>query len=92
MIPKSRVKKVRPTPKKGIAVSREEDHRVGLWMDPEAFARMNGRITSDPRKETFEVSKCYLELAALVLGLEVEKKARSATSKESRPPEILRLA
>lgn len=84
MTPKSRVKKVRPTPKKGIAVSHEEDHPAGLWMDPEAFARMNGRITRDPRKETFEVSNRYLELAALVLGPEEEKKANSAKSKKSK--------
>ena len=53
-------------------------------MDPEAFARMNGRITRDPRKETFEVSNRYLELAALVLGPEEEKKANSAKSKKSK--------
>lgn len=68
------VKKVKPTPKKGIAVSHQEDHPAGLWMDPEVFARMNGRTSSDPRKETFEVSNRYLQLAALVLGPEEEKK------------------
>ena len=53
-------------------------------MNPEAFARMNGRIRSDPRKETFEVSNRYLELAALVLGPEEERRAHSAKSKRSK--------
>lgn len=74
------VKKVKPTPKKGIAVSHQEDHPAGLWMDPEIFARMNGRTSSDPRREIFEVSSRYLQLAALVLGPEEEKKARASRS------------
>jgi len=78
------VKKVKPTPKKGIAVSHKEDHPAGLWMDPEAFARMNGRTSSDPRKETFEVSNRYLQLAALVLGPEDEKRLRSAKGKKAK--------
>jgi len=78
------VRKVKPTPKKGIAVSQDEDHPAGLWMDPEAFARMNGRTSSDSRKETFEVSNRYLQLAALVLGPQSEKKTRSAKSKKAK--------
>jgi hypothetical protein len=53
-------------------------------MDPEAIARMNGRTSSDPRKETFEVSNRYLQLAALVLGPEEEKKTRSGKSKKAK--------
>ena len=53
-------------------------------MDPEAFARMNGRISSDPRKERFEVSNRYLELAALVLGPEEERKPRSGRPKKAK--------
>ena len=78
------VQKVKPTPKKGIAVSHEEDHPAGLWMDPEAFARMNGRASADPRKETFEVSNRYLRLAALVLGPQSEKRTRPAKSKKAK--------
>jgi hypothetical protein len=84
MTPKSRVKKVRPTPKKSIAVSHEEDHPAALVDGSGSFARMNGRIRSDPLKETFEVSNRYLELAALVLGPEEEEKAHSAKSKKSK--------
>jgi hypothetical protein len=80
----SPVKKIKPTPKKGIAASQQEDHPAGLWMDPEIFARMNGRTSSDPRKETFEVSNRYLQLAALVLGPEEDKKNRSAKAKKAK--------
>ena len=78
------VKKVKPTPKKGIAVSREEDHPAGLWMDPEIFAPMNGRAAADPRRETFEVSNRYLQLASLVLGPEEDKKARLSRSRKTK--------
>lgn len=78
------VKKVKPTPKKGIAVSDEEDYPAGLWMDPEIFARMNGRAAADPRRETFEVSNRYLQLASLVLGPEEDKKARPSRSKKAK--------
>ena len=78
------VRKVKPTPKKGIAVSHEEDHPAGLWMDPEIFARMNGRTAADPRRETFEVSNRYLQLASLVLGPEEEKKTRPGRSKRAK--------
>lgn len=78
------VKKVRPTPKKGIAVSHEEDHPAGLWMDPDAFSRMNGRVSADPRRETFEVSNRYLELAAMVLDTKQPKKRPRSVGKEGQ--------
>ena len=78
------VRKIKPSPKRGIAASQQEDHPAGLWMDPEIFARMNGRTSGDPRKETFEVSNRYLQLAALVLGPEEDKKSRPAKAKKAK--------
>jgi hypothetical protein len=78
-------RKINPRPKKGIAAAQREDHPAGLWMDPEIFARMNGRSSADPREETFEVSNRYLQLAALVLGSDgEEKKSRPSKAKKAK--------
>ena len=78
------VQKVKPTPKRGIAVSHEEDHPAGLWMDPEAFGPMNGRVSTSLRRETFEVSNRYLELAAMVSDANQPKKRPRSESKKAQ--------
>jgi len=64
----------------------EVHHLEGLWIDSEAFARMDGRVR-DPAKELFGFSKRYMELAALVLDPE-EKNAPPAKKKVQKPAKV----
>ncbi|HEX6466651.1 MAG TPA: hypothetical protein VFZ99_05050 [Terriglobales bacterium] len=74
-----RVKKHKPDPKQAFA-NPAESHPAGLWVDSNLMARLRTTNQAE-KKQLFEASQRYLELASLALDEKKDEKKKEPHKK-----------